>query len=156
MPRRRKDPRLLYTGIRVRDIARSLRFYRSLGFRERFRGKMEHGGIFVQLVYPGQAHRLELNYYPRSNPYYEPLHAGTELDHIGFYATDLEAWLRLLRRRRIPLVLDFTEGTQRVVYVRDPDNVWLEFFGTVRRRPGHRRRAPTRIATAPRKRRSRT
>ena len=155
MPRRHTGPRLLYTGIRVRDIARSLRFYRSLGFRERLRGTMEHGGIFVQLAYPGQTHRLELNYYPRSNPYYEPFRAGTELDHVGFYVTELGAWLRFLRRRRIPLVLDFTEGPQRVVYIRDPDNVWLEFFGTVRRRPGRRRRAPTRVAAPPRRRRSR-
>ncbi len=157
MSERRPGPRLLYTGIRVRDIARSLRFYRSLGFRERFRGRMEHGGVFVHLVYPGQAHRIELNYYPRSNPYYEPFRPGTELDHIGFYVPDLEGWLRVLRRRRLPLVLDFSEGKQRVVYIRDPDNVWLEFFGPAGRRPPPRRgRTPRRAPGARRRRRLRS
>ncbi len=147
----RGGPQLLYTGIRVRDIPRSLRFYRSLGFREKFRGKMEHGGVYVHLVYPGYAHRLELNYYPRSNPYYEPIRPGTELDHIGFYVPDLARWLSLLRRRHIPLRLTFDEGRQRIAYVRDPDGIWLEFFGTApAKEPVARRRT-----RAPRRTRSR-
>ncbi|MGD0257622.1 MAG: VOC family protein, partial [Thermoplasmata archaeon] len=59
----------VYAGLRVRDLARSLRFYRRLGFRVAHRGTMGHGGRWVQLVFPGAKERIELNFYPRSNPY---------------------------------------------------------------------------------------
>ncbi len=139
-------PRFLYSGIRVRNVARSLRFYRALGFRLRRRGTMEHGGVWIHLEFPGHRHWLELNFYPRSNRFYEPFRRGTEFDHFGFYVPDMELWTRWLRRHRIPIVAEFSESSQRLVYVRDPDGVWLEYFGPVRPRRRRTRRAAARPA----------
>lgn len=136
----RRDLRWAYTGLRVRSLARSLRFYRSVGFRGAGRGRMDHGGRYVDLAFPGSAHRLELNYYPRGNPFYTRFTTGCEFDHFGFAVRDVEAWARRLRRAHLPIVADWTERGLRLVYTRDPDGNWLEFWGKVR--PRSRPREP--------------
>jgi catechol 2,3-dioxygenase-like lactoylglutathione lyase family enzyme len=129
-----------YTGLRVQDFARSIRFYRRMGFRVARRGGMQHGGRWVDLVFPGSPHRLELNFYPTTNRFYEPFVRGSEFDHMGFEVDEVEGWARQLRRWRIPLMADFTEGSQRLIYASDPDGNWLEFYGPVGRAPAARRR----------------
>lgn len=124
-----------YTGIRVRDLARSIRFYEKVGFRVTARGTMDHGGKIADLSFPGTSHWLELNYYPPGNPYYEPIRAGTEFDHLGFEVNDIEGWVRRVRRHRLTIVADFVERGTRLVYLRDPDGNWLEVCGPVRSSP---------------------
>jgi catechol 2,3-dioxygenase-like lactoylglutathione lyase family enzyme len=119
----------VYSGIRVRDLDRSLRFYRRLGFRVFRRGVMGHGGKWVHLRFPGAHERIELNFYPRSNPYYTPIRTGTEFDHFGFRVSDVERWEEKLRAMRLPIVARIREPHENIVYTRDPDGNWLEFFG---------------------------
>jgi catechol 2,3-dioxygenase-like lactoylglutathione lyase family enzyme len=119
----------VYAGLRVRDLARSLRFYRTLGFRVYRRGTMEHGGKWVHLLFPGATQRVELNYYPRGNRFYTPLRRGTEFDHFGFRVSDVDAWTRRLRALGLPIVAVVQETHERIVYTRDPDGNWVEFFG---------------------------
>ncbi len=120
---------LVYSGIRVRNLERSLRFYRRLGFKVYRRGTMEHGGKWVHLTFPGARQALELNFYPRSNRFYEPFRRGTEFDHFGFRVSDVEAWEAELRRRKLPIVARIRESHENLVFTRDPDGNWLEFFG---------------------------
>jgi catechol 2,3-dioxygenase-like lactoylglutathione lyase family enzyme len=134
------QPTWLYTGLRVQNLARSIRFYQRMGFRQTKRGAMRHGGQFVDLAYPGSRHILELNFYPPANRFYEPFSTGTEFDHFGFEVEDIDRWARQLRRWRIPLVADFTEEPLRLIYARDPDGNWLEFCGRVAPPPPLRRR----------------
>jgi catechol 2,3-dioxygenase-like lactoylglutathione lyase family enzyme len=124
----------VYTGLRVRDLARSIRFYRKVGYRVVARGTMEHGGRIVDLAFPGSAHRLELNYYPPGNPYFETFRPGSEFDHFGFEVRDIDGWVRLLRRQKLPIVADWVERGVRLVYIRDPDGNWFEVCGRVRAR----------------------
>jgi len=121
----------VYSGLRVRNLERSLRFYRKMGFRVHRRGQMGHGGRWVHLIFPGAVQRVELNYYPRSNRFYEPIRKGTEFDHLGFRVSDVEGWEAELRRRKLPIVARIREKYENIVYTRDPDGNWLEFFGPV-------------------------
>jgi catechol 2,3-dioxygenase-like lactoylglutathione lyase family enzyme len=121
----------VYSGIRVRNLAKSLRFYRKLGFRIFRRGAMEHGGVWVHLQFPGTASRLELNFYPRGSRFYEPIRKGTEFDHFGFRVSDVEAWTRQLKRWHFPIAAVIQETHENLVYTRDPDGNWVEFFGPV-------------------------
>lgn len=121
----------VYSGLRVRNLPRSLRFYQRLGFRVHQRGTMGHGGRWVHLLFPGAVQRVELNFYPRSNRFYEPFRKGTEFDHLGFRVSDVEAWEAELRRRKLPIVARIQEPHENIVYTRDPDGNWLEFFGPV-------------------------
>ncbi|HEY1198950.1 MAG TPA: VOC family protein [Thermoplasmata archaeon] len=138
----RRPVQFLYSGIRVRDLRRSLTFYRALGFRVRTRGRMGHGGQWVHLVFPGSRHALELNFYPKGNRFYEPFRKGTEFDHFGFYVSDVAAWSRRALRAGGKSVEDFVDGKSRLVYVNDPNGVCLEAFGPAR--PRRRARVPRR------------
>jgi catechol 2,3-dioxygenase-like lactoylglutathione lyase family enzyme len=121
----------VYAGLRVRDLARSLRFYRKMGFKVHRRGTMGHGGRWVHLSFPGAAQRVELNFYPRSSRYYTPVRTGTEFDHFGFRVSNVAAWEAELRRRKFPIFARIREKYENIVYTRDPDGNWLEFFGPV-------------------------
>ncbi len=143
--------KLLYTGLRVRNLERSVRFYQALGMRVVLRGRTRLGG-YAHLSFPRSRHTVELNYFPRGSSAFEPFRRGSELDHLGFLVDDVDAWVsRLLRnggklkvrpfdaeivlvgRRRFP---------GRAAYVEDPDGIWLELMGSsakpaTRRTPGH-------------------
>ncbi|MCI4317886.1 MAG: VOC family protein [Thermoplasmata archaeon] len=115
---------LEYTGIRVRELARSRRFYcEGLGLVASTSGRMAAGGLWEELKDPESQQVLELNYYPDATAYRE----GDELDHLGFRVTDLDATIRRLEglggRVRIP---PFTEGGFRLAFLSDPDGVWVE------------------------------
>src|SRR5881628_4042687 len=77
--------RFYYTGIRVRDLSRSLAFYtKVLGMRVLSRGTMPHGGKYVHLLGAGSRQRLELNWYPPGTRFHSPYRIGEEMDHLAF------------------------------------------------------------------------
>jgi catechol 2,3-dioxygenase-like lactoylglutathione lyase family enzyme len=119
------EVRFVYSGIRVRNLERSLRFYRKIGFRVIKRGWFSHGGKWVHLVFPRSGHRLELNYYPKGTPFYTPYGPGEEFDHFGFYVTNPRAWVRRLVRAGARPVIGFVDGPAELLYLKDPDGVWL-------------------------------
>lgn len=123
--------RLIYFGIRVRNLQRSLKFYtKVLSMKQVHKGTMGHGGIFVHLKKPGSAQRLELNYYPRGNRFYEKYRPGTEMDHIGFWAEDVDrTYAKLISRGAKTAVAPFSNNGERLAYVKDPDGIWIELFG---------------------------
>jgi len=56
--------KFIYTGIRVRNLKRSVEFYtKTMGMKEIQRGKMHAGGVYVQLKSRDSEQELELNYY---------------------------------------------------------------------------------------------
>ena len=129
MARAKPKIRFLYTGIRVRDLDRSVRFYKAMGMRELFRGKMDHGGEYVHLAFPRSIVRLELNYYPEGNRFHEPWGPGSEFDHLGFLVDDADRWIRKLRSAGASEAIPtWSETSSRIGYVNDPDGVTLEFF----------------------------
>jgi lactoylglutathione lyase len=117
---------LEYTGIRVRDLARSVRFYtEGLGLQRGPQGRMSAGGLWQELKDRETGAVLELNFYPGDPPYRE----GDELDHLGFRVEDLAGTVARLEalggRVRIP---PFTEGDEQLVFLSDPDGVWVELW----------------------------
>lgn len=123
------EARFFYSGIRVRDLARSLKFYRALGFRVYRRGVMDHGGEWVHLKFPGSHHRFELNYYPKGTKYYEPPREGNQFDHFGFYFSDLPSWVARARKAGGKMGPVVPDGRNQLVYIQDPNGIWLEFIG---------------------------
>ena len=120
---------LEYTGIRVRDLERSRRFYsEGLGLVPGKSGRMAAGGTWVELTDPESHALLELNFYPDAPPYRE----GDELDHLGFRVDELDGTIQRLvglgAKLRIPA---FREGDTRLAFLSDPDGVWLELFERV-------------------------
>lgn len=120
---------LVYSGIRVTDPDRSVRFYTDgLGLKEISRGHMSHGGLFIELQDPNTMQQLELNWYPAGSPYDTAYSVGEGMDHLGFEVDDArEAYRRLLRLGASPAIEPWLEQNRYWIgFVRDPDGIWIE------------------------------
>lgn len=121
--------RFRYTGIRVRDLDRSLSFYTGLfGMKVIGRGTMPHGGQYVHLRTPGSQQRLELNWYPETSRFYTPYRSGEEMDHLAFVVADVRKAYRELVRKGVDVAVDPAHAKDTEVYVRDPDGIWIELL----------------------------
>ena len=119
-----------YTGIRVTQLAKSVRFVtRGLGLKEVRRGRMGHGGVWVLFRDPVSHQQLELNWYPKGNKYATPFSAGEGLDHLGFRVNDLRAAARRLRAAGAKLVEEIRwRGEVVLAYYQGPDGIWIELI----------------------------
>lgn len=123
--------RFYYSGIRVRDLKKSLDFYtNALGFKVVSKGTMPHGGKWVQLRGKESEQVLELNWYPEGTRFYTEYTAGEELDHLAFRVKNVKkAYELLLDKGATPAVTPKqSKGTE--VYVKDPDGIWIELLAT--------------------------
>ncbi len=131
---------LSYFGIRVTDLRRSVDFYMKHfglqpppGTELPKTGAQEQGAVL--LVDPHSGQRIELNYYPKGNPYAVPYVAGEGLDHLAFRVDNLEQFLARLKTDGIPPEkMRHYEGPMmstpnfRVAYIRDPDDNQIEIY----------------------------
>jgi lactoylglutathione lyase len=124
--------RFWYTGIRVKDLEESIKFYKeALGFQVVLKGNMKvHEGTYVQMRTPTGKQILELNYYPKTSKFYEEYVNGSELDHLGLYVSNVrEQYERLIGLGCNPAVAPFNQGSWVLAFVKDPNGVWLELIG---------------------------
>ena len=98
------EARLIYTGIRVKDLDKSIQFYtKILGMKLTGRSKIEaSGGETAGLVSEDGGHLLELNYYPKGNRFQTTYATGEGLDHLAFQVDDLKKALAEAAKSRIP------------------------------------------------------
>jgi catechol 2,3-dioxygenase-like lactoylglutathione lyase family enzyme len=128
---------LHYAGLRVAQLARSLRFYtKLLGLKEVRRGDARSvgAGIWVLLEDPKTKQRIELNWYPKGSVFAAPFDAGEGLDHLGFLmgrvprsALERE-YARLVRGGARPVGIPPEKTDGWTAYVADPDGHWIEIF----------------------------
>ncbi len=120
-----------YTGIRVRDLERSIKFYtETMEMKEIERGTMQEGGVYVQLKGTDSEQKLELNYYPPGKKYCEEYVEGSELDHLAFRCEDVrESYKKLLADGAVSAIEPWDEGNSTMAFVRDPDGLWIELIG---------------------------
>jgi lactoylglutathione lyase len=121
---------LTYTGIRVRDLEKSVAFYSGLlGMKEVGRGEIRAtGGKVVSLASQDGGHQIELNHYPEGSAHAPKYSVGEALDHLAFQVQDLDAALAEAGRAGHPVVLDMKGPTSRWAYIQDPDGIWIELF----------------------------
>jgi len=119
-----------YTGIRVKNLKKSLDFYTNvLGMRIVGKGTMPHGGKYVQLRGKGSKQTLELNWYPERSRFYVEYINGEELDHLAFVVKDkMKAFNELVKSgAEVAVGPKDSKGTEP--YVKDPNGIWLEILG---------------------------
>jgi lactoylglutathione lyase len=149
-------PSLLHTGLTVRDLDRSLAFYRdTLGMELVFAQEKEGGYLadivgyagahvrMAHLAFPDDSHRIELFEYLEPTPRGE---AGEPRDvgitHICLLVDDVEALHRRLTEAGVdfysaPVAVDTGANAGGVgVYLRDPDGITLELFQKPREEDG--------------------
>jgi len=123
---------LIYFGVRVTNLDRSLRFYvEGLGLEELRRGRLPHGGRRVLLADRKTGQRLELNWYPEGSPFAVPYVAGEGLDHLGYSTGHAAEIAHRLEGHGGKIVLSPSDpnGVRQNFYVTDPDGNWVELMG---------------------------
>jgi lactoylglutathione lyase len=127
--------RLIYTGIRVKNMEESLRFYTGvLGMEiaEPLQKTTPTKGSVVTLRSPNSEQLLELNHYEEGSPFNSPYVNGEDLDHIAFDVKDLEATVKELKRQGVQVVVEpYQIGYQigwKEAYVKDPNGIWIELL----------------------------
>ena len=119
-----------YTGIRVRDMDRSIRFYtEGLGTELLDRRKVPRtGGENADLATPGSDRVLEFNWYPRKGMVKE-YRKGDEMDHMAFGVESVTNAIEHLARHGARMTVEpFHEAGSWVAFVADPDRIWIELL----------------------------
>ncbi len=119
-----------YTGIRVKNLERSVEFYtKLLGMKVKSRTKIEATkGEVVGLVNDTDGFVLELNYYEKGSPYRTKFTVGEALDHLAFQVPSLDDALREAKESGYPNRVIIKTEQSRWAYIRDPDGIWIELF----------------------------
>ncbi|HEX9567291.1 MAG TPA: VOC family protein [Thermoplasmata archaeon] len=127
--------RLKYTGIRVKDMDESLRFYTGvLGMEvvDKREPTPPTKGEVVTLRSPGGDQLLELNWYAEGSRFGLPYVNGEELDHLSFDVDDLDGAIAELSRKGVEVVIRPCEiggwYGWREAFVKDPNGIWIELL----------------------------
>lgn len=124
--------RFIYTGIRVKNMEESLKFYTEvLGMviAEPLESMEPTKGSVVTLKSPGSEQILELNYYKDDSPFSSTYVNGEELDHIAFDLQDLPATVKELKRKGVEVLIEpGAIGGWKEAYVKDPNGIWIELL----------------------------
>ncbi len=121
--------KFFYTGIRVKDLEASVKFYTTLlGMKVRGRNTVDAAkGTVVELVCEGEGgNTLELNYYEKGSSFDTAYAVGDGLDHLAFAVKDLDAALAEAAKAGHPVVLKMQEPGSRYAYIQDPNGIWIE------------------------------
>ncbi len=120
--------KFIYTGIRVRDLEKSVAFYTGLlGMKELGRSTIAAArGTVVNLAVDENGHILELNYYEKGSPHATKYEVGEGLDHLCFHVENLDQALVEAKKAGHPMTLEVKDGTGRWAYIQDPDGIWIE------------------------------
>jgi lactoylglutathione lyase len=121
----------IHTGIRVRELQKSIKFYtKVMGMKVVLKGKMEHGGVYVHLRSGNHRQKLELNWYPKDNKYYTEYRNGEELDHLAFWTENVRGMFKkLVARGAVPALAPFSDVGYDLAFLKDHDGIWIELVG---------------------------
>ena len=123
--------RFAYTGIRVKDMDESIRFYTEvLGMTlvERETTPPTKGEV-ATLRSAGSEQELELNFYREESAFWAPYSNGEDLDHLAFRVEDVRAAVEGLRRSGAEVLVEpYSIGEWSEAYVRDPNGIWIELL----------------------------
>lgn len=118
--------RFTYTGVEVKDMDRSIEFYREvIGMEYLGRKRIEAtGGEVAAFKSPQSEHVLELNWYPNSE-----YGGGSELDHLAFECEDVRRDMDRLLKAGATLARAVEVRPKYIVgFVEDPNGIWLELY----------------------------
>ncbi len=124
-----KNPgsKTLFPSLRVRDLDRSVAFYRALGYREFGRSDVGGGLIlsWLSLEGDGAAVSLELS----ADPSFPSPEIGTGFSHLAIRIDDLAGFARDVAAQGIAIgEIEYPAGADgpKTVFIFDPDGYRLE------------------------------
>ncbi len=125
---------LLYTSIRVKDMKKSLAFYKKMGLKVIGKRSPVPGEEIVMLEDKETKQRLNLMWYAKSCKWYSPYKMnGVELDHLLFEVKDAKKAYSRLLKGGAPKATDLWEGKERTMgLVKDPNGIWVGVMSVVK------------------------
>ncbi len=115
-----------YTGVEVKDMDASIRFYvdgLSMELLDRHRIQETKGEV-AALRSPGSEQLLELNWYPNAT-----YRVGSELDHLAFEVKDVPGTVEKLVQHGARRCGEVEKRPKYIVgFVQDPNGIWIELF----------------------------
>jgi len=121
--------RYLHTMVRVKDLEKSMAFYRLLGLKETRRHESEQGRFtLVFLAAPGdESAQVELTYnWPDENGQVEDYGSARNFGHLAYAVDDIHASCQRLLDHGVTIVRPPRDG--RMAFVRSPDLVSVELL----------------------------
>ncbi len=118
--------RFAYTGIEVKNMDESIRFYTEmLGMELLDRHPIpQSGGEVAALKSKDSEQLLELNFYPDSR--YD---VGSELDHLAFEVGDVQGEMQRLQSQGAIMARSLEVRSRYIVgFMKDPNGIWIELF----------------------------
>jgi len=124
-----------HTAISVRNLDKSLEFYRTLGYEQAYRYDEADGSMSIVHLRLGSsfleifAYKKNVNAPPVNYEYANDLE-DIGVKHIALWTDDIEAALTDLKNKGLATEdTKITVGRTKVSYffIKDPDNVWVEF-----------------------------
>lgn len=129
------NARMVYTGIRVKDMEESIRFYTEVfGMKvvEPVQATPPTQGKVATLKSPDSEQVLELNWYQPGSRFGPPYANGEDLDHLAFDCEDLASEVEAIQRKGVEVVVRPKEiGAElgwKEAYVKDPNGIWIELL----------------------------
>lgn len=118
---------LAYTAIRVKDLNKSLKFYKSLGMKVIDRRSWVPGEKIVMLLSKDTGQRLNLMWFSKGCTWYTPYKEnGVELDHLMFQVEDAKKTYKKLVASGAKVATKLWEGKDRTMgFVKDPNGIWI-------------------------------
>ena len=118
---------LVFTAIRVKDLKKSLAFYKSMGLKVIGRRRWVPGEKIVMLLSKDTRQRMNLMWFAKNCMWYTPYKEnGVELDHLMFEVKDAKKTYKELLAKGAPAATELWEGKDRVMgYVKDPNGIWI-------------------------------
>jgi lactoylglutathione lyase len=117
--------RFLHARIRVRDLERSVAFYRLLGLEEHGRSTSPRGSQLVFMRDPKTQVDVELAYLPWAGPF----QLEEDIFHLAFQVSDLDAELERLRQAGVKVTEEPTRTANGAfAFIEDPDGYEIELL----------------------------
>ena len=118
--------RLLHTRYRVKDLEKTVTFYRDvLGLEETRRHTSGRGSQLVFLKAPGSEEEIELCKFDESGP----VQVGPDLTHLAFEVDDIEAFAKETAAKGYPLSDGPHKGKENIIaFIDAPEGYEVELI----------------------------
>ena len=120
--------RILHTCLNVSDLDKSIKFYtENLGLKFVSRREIKQNNAEIVFLKDEAGGAIELTHWRDK----KTLTEGDNFDHIAFGVDEVEATIKQLREKGVPIAMEpysLQGSSSKIAFIKDPDGNWLELI----------------------------